>query len=599
MGLRSLAATLSRDRATMAWLSLGLVLIIGASIGSLLALDARSEAESRVRQTLLMRELLAGVLSLLQDAEGAQRGYIITGEEAYLEPYGRARRTLGPRLGRLAGLTSAREQRDRIQALGSLVASRLSILQEGIDERRRAGLDAGADVTRSGRGKALMDRIRDVVAELDVEESRLLAEREAVANRRERWLLGFTASASALGLLLVGTAVLYAARTRRAAAAAYQHLRETERRVRASEARYRTLFESIDEGYCIVGVIFDEHGKPVDYRFLETSPSFEKQTGLADANGRTIREMVPGHEEYWYEVYGAIARTGKPARFQNRAEQLGRWYDVYAFRFGEPEDRQVAILFNDITERKRAEESLEAANRELAEFATVVSHDLKTPLRAVSALAKWVQDDYADKLDDGGRKNLAEIVSRVGRMDQMIDDVLSYSRLGRVEEKPELVALDDLVSAVVHELAPPAWAHVTVAPGMPVVRGEPVRLRQLFQNLIGNAIQHADQRAIDVRVGWADAGSFWQFSVADNGPGIPERHFERIFRIFQTLAPKELDSTGVGLALVKRIVERAGGRVWVESRVGEGSTFHFTWHKARQRGRQGRAGAGTVDRGVA
>jgi len=384
------------------------------------------------------------------------------------------------------------------------------------------------------------------------------------------WPLFFTASASGLGMLLVGASVLIA----------WRSLRETEQQVLASETRYRTLFESIDEGFCIIEVIFDKGGRPIDYRFLEVSPSFEKQTGLADAKGRTIRDLAPKHEEHWFEIYGAIARTGEPARFQNRARQLGRWYDVYAFRFGNPEDRQVAVLFNDITERKRAEESLEAANRELIEFATVVSHDLKTPLRAVATLAKWLLIDCADKLDGEARANLAEIMNRVGRMDRMIDDILTYSRLGREDERPEVVALDDLVAGVVQDLAPPPGVVVSVAAGMPEVRGVPVRLRQVFQNLIGNAVRHRDKSQLDVCVAWADAGTSWQFNVADNGPGIAERHFERIFRIFQTLNPGGASgSTGIGLALVKRIVERAGGRVWVESRVGEGSTFHFTWPK--------------------
>ena len=126
----------------------------------------------------------------------------------------------------------------------------------------------------------------------------------------------------------------------------------------ASESRYRTLFNSIDEGFCVIEVIFDETEKPVDYRFLEINPSFEKQTGIVAAVGKRMREIAPKHEEHWFETYGKIALTGKPARFQNRAEQLHRWYDVYAFRIGQPEQRQVAILFNDVTGRKEAEDSL-------------------------------------------------------------------------------------------------------------------------------------------------------------------------------------------------------------------------------------------------
>jgi len=141
--------------------------------------------------------------------------------------------------------------------------------------------------------------------------------------------------------------------------------RRSEQALKATEQRYRTLFESIDEGFCVIEVIFDENDKAVDYRFLETSPSFERQTGLVDARGKTMRELAPNHEEHWFEIYGRIAQTGEPARLQNKAEALNRWYDLYAFRYGEPGNRQVAILFNDITEQKRAQKELEDSKFEL------------------------------------------------------------------------------------------------------------------------------------------------------------------------------------------------------------------------------------------
>jgi PAS domain S-box-containing protein len=134
--------------------------------------------------------------------------------------------------------------------------------------------------------------------------------------------------------------------------------KRAEQMVRESEGKYRTLFESIDEGFCTIEVLFGENETPIDYRFLEVNPAFEKLTGIKHARGRRMREIAPQHEEHWFEIYGKIALTGEPARFENRAEQLHRWYDVYAFRVGNPQDRKVAILFNDITERKRVEEAL-------------------------------------------------------------------------------------------------------------------------------------------------------------------------------------------------------------------------------------------------
>ncbi|MEH2251240.1 response regulator [Nostoc sp.] len=151
--------------------------------------------------------------------------------------------------------------------------------------------------------------------------------------------------------------------------------KQAESALRQSEKRYRTLFESIDEGFCVIEVLFDANSKPIDYRFLEINPAFEKQTGLSNVQGKRICELTPNHEEYWFEIYGKIVLTGEPHRFQNGAEALHRWFDVYAFPIGQPKSRKVAVLFNDITDRKQAEATVQASNKRLR-LLSEVANDL-------------------------------------------------------------------------------------------------------------------------------------------------------------------------------------------------------------------------------
>jgi PAS domain S-box-containing protein len=154
--------------------------------------------------------------------------------------------------------------------------------------------------------------------------------------------------------------------------------RRAEQALRASEEKYRTLYESIDEGFCTIQMLFDENDKPIDYRFLEVNPSFERQTGIKGAQDRRMREIAPAHEEHWFEIYGKIALTGEPMRFENVAAQLNRWYDVYAFRVGQPQERKVAVLFNDITERKQAEVKSRESERRFRLLAESIPHHVWT-----------------------------------------------------------------------------------------------------------------------------------------------------------------------------------------------------------------------------
>lgn len=256
------------------------------------------------------------------------------------------------------------------------------------------------------------------------------------------------------------------------------------------------------------------------------------------------------------------------------------------------EQKSAALnILQDIAEaRKRAEtselatkskaEELASSNKELEQFAYAVSHDLKAPLRGIDSLAGWLAEDYQDKLDQEGKKQLGLLKERVQRMYSLIDGILEYSRIGRIQGEPVAIDLNILLKEVTELIQVPAKIHILVKKGLPVIHAEKTRIHQLFQNLLSNAIKFMDKPKGKIEVGFTEDGHFWRFSVRDNGPGIDEKYFEKIFQLFQTLGMKENEEgTGVGLTLVKRIVETYGGRIWVESKVGEGTTFYFTLPK--------------------
>ncbi len=246
-------------------------------------------------------------------------------------------------------------------------------------------------------------------------------------------------------------------------------------------------------------------------------------------------------------------------------------------------------LEQEVAERKRAQEKqtelfrqVESINRELKDFASIVSHDLKAPLRGIKTLANWISTDYADKLDKDGREQIDLLSGRVDWMHQLIEGVLEYSRVGRTKEEWVQVNLSQVVPKVIEMIAPPENITITIENKLPTIECEPTRIMQVFQNLLGNAVKYMDKPNGQIKVGCVQEDSFWKFSVSDNGPGIEEKHFEKIFQIFQTLSPREdSESTGVGLTIIKKIVELYGGKIWVESKVGEGSTFFFTLPKQK------------------
>ncbi len=218
------------------------------------------------------------------------------------------------------------------------------------------------------------------------------------------------------------------------------------------------------------------------------------------------------------------------------------------------------------------------SNRELEQVAYGASHDLKTPLRGISAVCDWLEEDFADAMNDEARKHFAQLRTRVRRMGNIVDGILAFAKAGHALARPEAVDLGALLRGIVEMQPMPAGATIQLAPGMPVALVQRQLLERVFSNLISNAFKYSRRSDAHVDVTFLQSNPFFEFRVTDNGPGIEQQYHERIWNLFQRLESQEdVEGTGVGLALVKKIVDGQGGRAWVESVPGQGASFRFLW----------------------
>ncbi len=252
----------------------------------------------------------------------------------------------------------------------------------------------------------------------------------------------------------------------------------------------------------------------------------------------------------------------------------------------------VVITFKDISQQKHlaAEKDLllidlQRMNEELKGFAHIVSHDLKEPLRGISYNAKWLEEDFGEKLGEEGGKLISLLTQNTQRMHNLINGILEFAELGDTDSKRIVLDSGQVAETVIRYLTKPSGVEIKIIKPMPQLKYHNLKLEQIFQNLIGNAIRHLGKPEGEIVVSCADQNEAWCFQVWDNGKGIESKHFSRIFGMFQSLDRNNApDSTGIGLTLVKKIVEQNGGRVWVESEVNEFTCFKFTVPKLTQTG---------------
>ena len=357
---------------------------------------------------------------------------------------------------------------------------------------------------------------------------------------------------------------------------AEENLRESERYLATANRQKAEILESISDCF---------YALDKDLRFTYVNKASEEIWGLsrADLIGRKIEDVFAGQIDVSLSKFNQVLKEQTPQNYQVYSEVIQRWGEMSVY----PSQDGISVYFQDITERMKMDEDikqrtaqLEAANKELESFTYSVSHDLRAPLRAIDGFSQMLLKDIGDKLNPESARKFNVIIDSARGMDQLIDDMLQLTRTGRTDLHFDEINLKSAIEEVWRELLAgnPGRNMELIVGELPAARGDRALLRQLLSNLLGNAVKftRGREKAI-IEVSGSNSGDFNTYSIRDNGVGFDMRHYEKIFEIFRRLhSEREFKGTGVGLAIVKKIVERHGGRIWAESKPDEGATFYFT-----------------------
>jgi len=241
-------------------------------------------------------------------------------------------------------------------------------------------------------------------------------------------------------------------------------------------------------------------------------------------------------------------------------------------------DNQTKEILRINQQRDRLLANLERQNQELNNYTHLVSHDLKSPLQSIDALSTWLKEDYNELLDENGKETINLIRNNVEKMDHLVKGILKYSTIGTIGHNFYDVNLQQTVQKIMDFMEVPENFTISIPQELPTIKGDNFRLEELFRNLLRNAIKYNDKPKGEVTIGYTDKGEFWEFYVKDNGKGIEEKYFDKVFVAFQKLE-NHYKSTGIGLSIVKKIIELYDGEIWIESTPNLGTTFYFTLKK--------------------
>ncbi|WP_158828279.1 ATP-binding protein [Mucilaginibacter lacusdianchii] len=344
--------------------------------------------------------------------------------------------------------------------------------------------------------------------------------------------------------------------------------------LRASEERYRTLFNSIEQAFMLIELIYDSEGKPVDYRMIDMNPAFERQTGLKSTLGKTVRQILPDVEQYWINAYHSVAQSGNPMHFEDYNKSTDGWYNVYAASVGKASN-QVVVIFADITERKRSEQRKN-------DFISMASHELKTPLTSIKAYIQMLGGKANKAGDNFTGEAFKKVELQVNKMQGLIKGFLDVAKLesGKIQLNRQDFQLDQLITDVIDEAKLIVQSHdIIFEHSNPTwVNADKDKIGQVLSNFLNNAVKYSPKgKQIILRCTSTDDTA--QVSVIDEGIGIKSKDIPKLFERFYRVENKQTETIagfGIGLYLCAEIIEQHQGKIGVNSTVGQGSTFWFS-----------------------
>ncbi len=575
-------------------ISIPLLCLIVSVVANTLLRQKIVQSQSYVAHTQKVLLNSHSALISLLDAETGVRGYYLSRQPEFLAPYQQALTTLWPTLDRLQQLADDNPpQANRVERLAQIAQRRMAILERRVQEVKKNTNNPQRITSTLSEGKQVMDQFRAALAQFEAEEYRLLdirARRLQSQQDLNAWVMWCSVAISLLGTALALSLLRLLAR----------ELRERD----LSLTETRNLIQAIVANVVDGVVVISPQGKIVSFNsaaaamfgYSSTEVSGWNWQQLLTAEATSTQKLLQKAPEIIVEA-PAVGQIWQAMGLRKN----GEWFpiEISVSRIDLENDR-IAII-RDISDRlqaaaklaTRAEElarlnttliatnqSLAERNRELDQFAYVASHDLKAPLRAITSLSEWIEEDLAEQLPAQNQTQMKLLRGRVQRMEALLNGLLEYSRIGRTPSTYASVNVATLLAEVIQALAPPPTFQIQIDSNMPTLFTRKLLLKQVFTHLIDNAIRHHPHEAGWVRISARDHGDRYEFAIADNGEGIDPQFQTKIYTIFQTLKARDVqENTGIGLAIVKKIVEMEGGTISLESAVNLGAIFRFTWLK--------------------